>query len=614
LISIGLSGCRTPGKHRRQTDARVERIIEQKQAEALGHSEAFTINRPWESMRRELTFTQDLPYAGPESLGVAHLERIKHWPRDDYAKLPEDAESSGSTLPEGAEDILRLTLTDVLRVSAANSREYQTRKETVYNSALDLDVERDRYESTFSGIFKGTLEHDRTGSGTPTGVLTRGLGESTLGITKRFLNGIVFASSVGLNVAKSLSPTHTNSKSIFGDASVTIPLMRGWGRHVAGEPLTQAERDAIYAILEFERFKRTFAVSVASEYLAVLRQIDQVINAEENYRGLIASARRARRLADAGLLSEVQVDQAKQNELSSRNGWISARERLDRSTDAFKSTIGLPTDARIELDRDDLISLADSVRDVIALPEADDDEVVPPADAPVILREPTLEGAGRYEISSEHAVVLAIENRLDLRIAQDRVRDAQRALVVAADALRAEVTLMGTADVGEHRSKSDGAMEDSDDPTFDEGVYGGMLTIDLPLERTREQSAYRKAWITLEQRVREVQELEDRIKLEVRNKLRDLLEARETLQIQGQATKLADRRVRSSTLFLEAGRVQIRDLLEAQESLLGAQNALTTAMVSYRVAELELQRDLGLLSVNSDGLWKEFKPEEHDDE
>jgi outer membrane protein TolC len=72
--------------------------------------------------------------------------------------------------------------------------------------------------------------------------------------------------------------------------------------------------------------------------------------------------------------------------------------------------------------------------------------------------------------------------------------------------------------------------------------------------------------------------------------------------------ELARRRVRSTNLYLQAGRVEIRDALEAQEALLSAQNALTTALVNYRVAELELQRDLDLLQITPEGLWEEFDP------
>ena len=50
-------------------------------------------------------------------------------------------------------------------------------------------------------------------------------------------------------------------------------------------------------------------------------------------------------------------------------------------------------------------------------------------------------------------------------------------------------------------------------------------------------------------------------------------------------------------------------MLESQEALLDAEDALTSALVNYRIAELDLQRDLGVLQVNEQGLWTEYDPE-----
>ena len=58
------------------------------------------------------------------------------------------------------------------------------------------------------------------------------------------------------------------------------------------------------------------------------------------------------------------------------------------------------------------------------------------------------------------------------------------------------------------------------------------------------------------------------------------------------------------------GGVITRDVLEAQESLLSAQNSLTAALVSYRIAELELQRDMGVLEVDWKGNWREYSTDE----
>jgi outer membrane protein TolC len=137
--------------------------------------------------------------------------------------------------------------------------------------------------------------------------------------------------------------------------------------------------------------------------------------------------------------------------------------------------------------------------------------------------------------------------------------------------------------------------------------------LDLPLERTFERNSYRSNLINFEQAVRNVQELEDQIKLNLRTGLSSLLEARESLRIQARAVTLARRRIDSTNLFLEAGRAQIRDVLEAQEALVSAQNAFTAAIVSYRVNELALQRDLGVLLVDERGLWREYDPENETD-
>jgi outer membrane protein TolC len=142
------------------------------------------------------------------------------------------------------------------------------------------------------------------------------------------------------------------------------------------------------------------------------------------------------------------------------------------------------------------------------------------------------------------------------------------------------------------------------------GFYSAILSIDLPFERTSERKAYRESYISLESAVRNFQKLEDDIKSSVRQSLRSMSEAREGLKIQNMAVAVAEKRVDSTTLFFEAGRAQIRDLLEAQESLLTARNSLTSALIDYRVAELEFQRNTGLLEIDRDGLLVEYTPED----
>jgi outer membrane protein TolC len=90
-------------------------------------------------------------------------------------------------------------------------------------------------------------------------------------------------------------------------------------------------------------------------------------------------------------------------------------------------------------------------------------------------------------------------------------------------------------------------------------------------------------------------------------------EAREALSIQTRAVEVAEKRVKSTDMFFEAGRSELRDLLEAQEALLSARNSLTSAVVDYRMAELEFQSDSGILQIDDKGLFKEYEPRGNDD-
>jgi outer membrane protein TolC len=401
---------------------------------------------------------------------------------------------------------------------------------------------------------------------------------------RRFESGPVLTASLAADLASLLFSGGNSSLGVLGDASLSIPLLRGSGRHIVTEPLRQAEQNMVYAILEFEQFKQTFAVAVGRQYLNLLQQMDTVDNARDDYIRRQALTLRSRRLGDAGRLKEIEVDQSVQTQLVARQRWLSAQEAFKKQMDSFKMLLGLPPDAEIRLDMAPLKQM-----------EKMDD----------LHRDPELPGP--LELSEQTAISLGLARRRDLQVAQGKVFDAQRAVVVAADALGAELTFLGSVSVGERRTITTADLDNARLRT-DKGVFSAFLTLDLPFERTAEAVTYRNRFIQLEQAVREVQRLEDTLKTEIRSRLRELFEARQTLFIQAQAVALAEKRVKSISLFMEAGRAETRDLLEAQDALLAAQNNLTAARVNYRIAELEIQRDMGVLMVTDTGLWQEYSP------
>jgi outer membrane protein TolC len=596
------TGC-NPTSYRTDMNKISSKIISEKQLQATGKTSPFSIERPSDILRRRLLADQNLPTYSQASFGTDRLKKIAHWPEKNYP-----AAIGGGNVAEINEvnKPLTITLIQALQIGAFNSSDYQTQKETIFQSALSLELERYAFKNTFIAQVQNLLSTDTTGDR----AVSRTVTSSEIGANRKFQSGAQVSTALAIDLANLLTLGGASSTGLAGEGSISIPLLRGSGRHIVAEPLTQAERNTIYSIWNFERFKKGFAVDTASTYLAVLQQLDSIKNSEADYRSRIDSAKRSRRLADAGRIQEIEVDQAVQNELSSRQRWIAATQSYKKQLDSFKTFIGLPPDALIELDPNELKTLTTSMEQLIDLnagesKTTDVNQVTSDSDLLKLL-EPDYKNAGPYEMEESLAIKLAFDNRYDLKVADGKVYDAQRAVVVAADALGAELTFLGSANIGSRRNQANDATSDNSRFVADRGVFSTLLTIDLPLDRTKESINYRNSYISLEQAVRTVQTTEDTIKTEIRNTLRDLLEARENMYIQAKAVSVAEKRVKSVNMFLEAGRAQIRDLLEAQDSLLSAQNSLTASVVNYRIAELAIQRDTGVLEVNETGLWKEY--------
>ena len=122
------------------------------------------------------------------------------------------------------------------------------------------------------------------------------------------------------------------------------------------------------------------------------------------------------------------------------------------------------------------------------------------------------------------------------------------------------------------------------------------------MARLPQRNLWRAALIGVQATARSTELLEDQVRTQIRNAVRELNARRQDYQIQDDAVRLSERRVESVQLFLEAGEAQTRDLLEAQEALVQAQNARVEALVDYRLGLLALWRDTELLAVADSGL------------
>jgi outer membrane protein TolC len=470
-------------------------------------------------------------------------------------------EALPSPVPEPGPGTVRLTMADALRVAVRGSRDHQSQKETVYLAGLTLTFSRYLFQP--HPFATGKVDFNSTGS---TGERQKTWdGQSEVGVSQQLADGAVIAGNLGLTALKFISPKLGDTVDSSLNFSLSQPLWRGFGRQIVQENLIQAERNALYAVRTFAKFEQDFAVNIASQYLQVLQQRDVVMNGWVNYLSLKDGRERADWLAKAERLPEFQVDQARQDELRAYNSWIVERTNYVNALDAFKISLGIPMETEIALEPRELDRLA-------AL------------------------GLQQSDVRLEDATAKALKTRLDLANTRDGLDDAGRKVLVAEDGLKGDVDLVASA-----AYKSLDTSPQSARLTLRRGDYSIGLDLDLPIDRLKERNALRQTQISRELAARTLSLQEDNITLAVRQSFRQLAQARESYEIQKRAVALAERRVESTQLLLQAGRATQRDVLDSQSSLLEAKNALMQALVAHTIAGLDFQRDVGTLVVDEEG-------------
>lgn len=473
-----------------------------------------------------------------------------------------------------------LSLVEALAIGAANDNGYQSKKEDIFLAALALDLSRHEFETTFAGLFSGGLSHKGQDDGGGRKSSSSAQGGAEASASRKLRNGATAMAALGLDIVKLFTGGGGRTLGFTGDASVTVPLLRGSGRRIVEEGLTQAERNLLYAVYEFEKYRQDYAVRIAQGYYGMLKVERQLVALRDNGDRLSANYRRAQMLYDSGRLSQVELDQTRQDVLATGNRIVEAEKARQSELDSFKITLGLPVEARISLRPEELERVAERMGFSIA--ETNDCERV--AQPPL----PWSEAA---------ACELALSNRIDLVLTRMKLEDARRAVGLAEDALGGDVSLKLAANFGSE--KASGAAR-----TRADGV-SATLSSDLPWERTRERNAYRAALTALDAAERSLENEEDSTCRQIRDDIRTINSAWSSFEIQREALEVARRRVRSTTLFQQAGRTGTRDLLDSEAALLAARNAVVAAIIDYRMAGLKLKRDMSGLELAEEGTIRE---------
>ena len=477
-----------------------------------------------------------------------------------------------------------LSQNDALDLAFRHSKDYQTPKERLYLEALSLTLDRYRYAPIFSFNSGGEYQWDMddqfvtdmetlTGIDTPTQRVTASSSEmyqadTSLGVRYLLRGGGSVALNLTNNLRRFLSGdvSELSTGALIG--SITQPLLRDFGTAIETEALLQAERDLLYELRNFTRFRKSFAVQVASSYYNVLLNRETTKN---NYAGLLAnnlSLERERAFQAEGLRTLLDVGRLEQATLQQDLRWTTSIARYQRSLDAFKILIGLNAEDAIILDDNEMTLITET-------------------------------GMSAPELDLDRALDLSVQTRLDLYTELDQVQDASRRIDVAANALEPSLGVTLSASVP---ASGNGEFGDVD---FDNAVYAAGLDVEMPLDSKAERNTYRRALIDYEAATRAYTLALDNVKLEVIDAWRRMDEAGKGYDINLASVEINERRVEEAELRAELGLGNVQDTVDSQNDLTAARTDLVRSIVDYNISKLEFWRDVGLLYVDDSGQWEE---------
>jgi hypothetical protein len=191
------------------------------------------------------------------------------------ATTPSAVTSLSSKPKPGEKPPYLINLEQAVELGLINSREYQDAREDLYLTALPVTLQRFAFAAQFFAAEQAIRTWAGPGavgnsiaSGNSTATTTSGVNSWTLnsnaGFAKLFSTGALllfnFANQTVFNLT---GPGRAMTSQSTINLNVVQPFLQGGGKAVALEPLTQVERNLVYEIRNYARFRKEFYVAIA---------------------------------------------------------------------------------------------------------------------------------------------------------------------------------------------------------------------------------------------------------------------------------------------------------------------------------------------------------------
>ncbi len=582
-------------------------------------------------------------------------------------------EAIAGGLPANSRPYL-LTMEKAFQLAIMNSRVYQFQLENMYLNALPVTLQRFSFGPQFvaglspttgvggagagGGVGGGTLPtqipsnsflYNTRGTGSQISTLNYG---TVAGVGKLFDNGAKvvasFANQLVFNfVGKNPMQPTVHSYLPF---QAIVPFLRGGGRAVTLEALTQAERNLLYSVRSFAQLRQQFVVTTLTGGTQIqfgtnvttggfsagsgnsdpttgfLNVVEDVMLVENNVKNLSVFERFAlvyKELinGESSGLTQLQLDQINQQVQNARQTLIGSQTTYRNDLDSFKIQLGMPPDVPLIIDRArtrgfkgvfeeiDRWSLSprrelDQLDVIVARLPKLEDLVLDGRSYHEVFAQPDSRGLEDLLVTSER---VALENRLDLMNARAQLYDTWRQIRVTANALKGVLNVAVTNQFITPPTTNNpfGFVDQAKE-------FSLVINAELPLVRVAERNSFRTALINYQRQRRTLQNTEDFIKYQLRNEIRQM----QLLYLQYQIVQrnlVLSVRVKDQAFEQiiappqpnvgSQNAVNTVNLINAQTAVITNENLLVTLWYQYQLYRLQVYRDLGILPFDE---WEAF--------
>jgi hypothetical protein len=266
--------------------------------------------------------------------------------------------------PGTPEHPFKLKMDQCVELGIINSRDFQTARETLYLAALPVTLQRFAFAAQWFATEQAIRE--RAGGLVPGGPRNDWTLNTNVGFSKLFSTGALlllqFANKTVIDFTGAAA-RHTVSETTL-NLDILQPLLRGGGKAVTLEPLTQSERDLLYAVRDYARFRKIFYTGITTGgdlntfnptpvrqgYLPTLLRAANLDIDQRNVANLVRIVKLIEVFQEGALVTPLQVDQAVSQLLRGRSAVITDVQDFQGSLDNFKIQLGLPVNLALDLD------------------------------------------------------------------------------------------------------------------------------------------------------------------------------------------------------------------------------------------------------------------------